>query len=563
MSSSEPASRGDLQPSVAINFTRDAFTTSGERLMGFQSAGESFLAALARHSRASVLGCFAANSEVYQAFDTQVRQGASQRLTTEWVRLTDPQALTKFGCLYLSGLDLPIQAWRRQRVSDNAYSICGLTHTIASEAAMASISDLVTAPVHPWDAVICTSDAVRASVLAIIKATCDHLGRRVGARRPALPEMPVIPLGVDAARFAARPEARQNWRRKLKIAEDEIAFVYFGRLNFVAKAHPLPMYLALERAAQRTGRRLTLIQAGWFATAGQADLFRSAARQYCPSVNCVFVDGRAAGAGEEIWHAGDVFISLSDNIQESFGLTPLEAMAAGLPVIVSDWDGYRQTVEHRKSGLAVPTALADEPAGIEIAWRFVNEFEDYNRYVGAVAQATAVDVEATAAACVELIENADLRKTLGAYGRRRANEVFDWRHIIGRYEELWTELARRRASAVPSAPGSPSDRLPPFKGNPMRLFAHYATRTVGDDTVVEVAVEEPAQAMAAILANQMNTVADSYLMAVDRRVLLLNHLVATGPQTMADLVARLKPADPNRLRRTVMWMLKCGIIRLR
>ncbi len=33
-----------------------------------------------------------------------------------------------------------------------------------------------------------------------------------------------------------------------------------------------------------------------------------------------------------------------DNIQETFGLAPLEGMAAGLPLLVSDWDGMKDTV---------------------------------------------------------------------------------------------------------------------------------------------------------------------------------------------------------------------------
>ena len=33
-----------------------------------------------------------------------------------------------------------------------------------------------------------------------------------------------------------------------------------------------------------------------------------------------------------------MFVSLSDNIQETFGLTPIEGMASGLPLIVSDAD---------------------------------------------------------------------------------------------------------------------------------------------------------------------------------------------------------------------------------
>jgi glycosyltransferase involved in cell wall biosynthesis len=39
---------------------------------------------------------------------------------------------------------------------------------------------------------------------------------------------------------------------------------------------------------------------------------------------------------------------------EPFGLTPLEAMAAGTPVVAVDSGGYRETVDHKRTGLRVP-----------------------------------------------------------------------------------------------------------------------------------------------------------------------------------------------------------------
>ena len=53
-------------------------------------------------------------------------------------------------------------------------------------------------------------------------------------------------------------------------------------------------------------------------------------------MNAIFLDGREPEIRINIWSAADIFISLSDNIQETFGLTPIEAMANGLPAIVSD-----------------------------------------------------------------------------------------------------------------------------------------------------------------------------------------------------------------------------------
>jgi glycosyltransferase involved in cell wall biosynthesis len=45
-----------------------------------------------------------------------------------------------------------------------------------------------------------------------------------------------------------------------------------------------------------------------------------------------------------------------DNVQETFGLAPVEAMAAGLPLIVSDWDGMKDTVTP-DVGFRIPTEL--------------------------------------------------------------------------------------------------------------------------------------------------------------------------------------------------------------
>lgn len=55
-----------------------------------------------------------------------------------------------------------------------------------------------------------------------------------------------------------------------------------------------------------------------------------------------------------VYSAADIFVSPSDNMQETFGLTLLEAGAAELPAVVSDWDGYRDIIVHDETGFLVP-----------------------------------------------------------------------------------------------------------------------------------------------------------------------------------------------------------------
>jgi len=53
-------------------------------------------------------------------------------------------------------------AWERRRAAgDQAYSIVGLIHTLAPPVMRQKITSASAAPMHPWDALICTSPSVR------------------------------------------------------------------------------------------------------------------------------------------------------------------------------------------------------------------------------------------------------------------------------------------------------------------------------------------------------------------------------------------------------------------
>ena len=145
---------------------------------------------------------------------------------------------------------------------------------------MEGLAQLLSAPLQSWDAVICTSEAVRAMVERQIEAQAAYLQARFGVRAELACRLPVIPLGVhcdDFAPNAGRRAAGQALRQRLGIAGGEIAGLFLGRLSFHAKANPFPMYRAMQAAAERSGRRLHLIQAGWFSNDWIESAFTEAA----------------------------------------------------------------------------------------------------------------------------------------------------------------------------------------------------------------------------------------------------------------------------------------------
>jgi hypothetical protein len=198
-----------------------------------------------------------------------------------------------------------------------------------------------------------------------------------------------------------------------------------------------------------------LIQAGWFANDFIEAAFRDGARDFCPSVTAHFLDARTPEVRFPIWQAGDIFTSLSDNIQETFGLTPIEAMAAGLPSVVTDWDGYKDTVQHGEHGMRVPTFSPPPGQGADLADAHGAGIDTYDRYYGYASQFVAVDINATVDAYVSLIGNAGPRASTATPRARRFSDV----RLAPCHRALpgaWAELAERRRGRRVSASQRPA-----------------------------------------------------------------------------------------------------------
>ncbi|MGI0492606.1 glycosyltransferase family 4 protein [Alkalinema pantanalense CENA528] len=125
---------------------------------------------------------------------------------------------------------------------------------------------------------------------------------------------------------------------------------------------------------------------------------------------------RSRPAGQQVRFVGNVkFYDLPQHYQtadlfvfpsvcnEAFGLPVAEAMAAGLPVIVSDKGALPELVQNHAQGQVVP----------------------------------AHDANALAAGIVELLEKSQQRQTLAIENRQRAVVDFDWQPLIQRLEFLY------------------------------------------------------------------------------------------------------------------------------
>jgi D-inositol-3-phosphate glycosyltransferase len=487
---------------------------------------------------------------------------ATSRLTGAHV--LNQRAVAQSGALLHGFPRLRDLAWlRRRHVGDAAYSLIGMVHTLAPPVLRDEMAAHALAPLQPWDALICTSPAVQAALVQMFAEQGEYLAQRFGATRNVRPHLPLLPLGVDGGHFANladRPDVRARRRAEMGIAEGDIVILWVGRLSYFEKAFPQAMFQAAQKAVEATGATVHYVQAGWFPGADKdAALYDEAAKAYAPNVRVHVADGNNQDRLGELWAVADIFISLVDNIQETFGITPVEAMAAGLPVVVSDWDGYRFTVQDGEQGFLVPTLGGPlDGIGARMAQSHIMLLEAYQTYVGAFAQHTAVHIGKAAQALTSLIQSPELRRRMGATGRQRVKAMFDWPVIAKGLDTLVDELAVRRDEGRASA--HPAGGLQPSKGDPFRDFAGFPSQVLGDDTALAVASDVTAADLEKCWSVQLDTVYGGYR-AKPEEIAEAFDLIGSGAcGTVGSVLARTQPARRGAMQLGLIWMCKRGLL---
>ncbi len=528
--------------------------------VGIDVAMETFLAAFIRHGRDDKLYCVSPAGHAFNAFRDRVEAAGGEAARCVRLDAADGVGLARAGCLFRYDPAIIRASWIRRQHGQRRYSLCGLTHAGSTEAVMDLAGQFLTAPTQRWDALICPSSAMKSAVLSVIEGWRAYLEERLGATEKCPMTFPVIPLGVDGDHFAGITGVanRRVQRSLLGLEDDALAILFVGRLSHYAKSNPIQLLLAMEEAAGRAGKPVYLIFLGSFPDQEAEDAFRGAADTLSAKCRVRFVADDDANFPDGLWAAADIFCSLSDNIGESFGLTPIQAMASGLPVVVSDWAGYGDIVRGGTDGFVVPTLMPGPGAGADLAYRYFTGMDGYGEYLAAAAQATSVDETALKAALSRLIEDGELRRTMGQAGRKHVEDELDWRHVIAAYEDLWEELSKRREREAERAAVGEGHSFHPLRPDPFRMFAGFASRGLDPAGRLELLIDDWSRAMQRI-GLKASLYNPAGLIDLEDLPLLIGHLEGRPGCRLDELLVALKVLPRAKLLRTVGWLIKLGI----
>lgn len=206
----------------------------------------------------------------------------------------------------------------------------------------------------------------------------------------------VIPLGVDPAAFEGPGAPERLFRTNPQLVGRPIVL-------FLSRVHPVKgLDILLPAFAELRRRRpeVALLIAG----EGERDYLarlRADAQRLGVADHVVWAGFLAGDDKRAAFAAATLFVLPS--YSENLGIAALEAMAAGLPVIVSDRIGFAAAVQQSEAGIVLPC-----------------------------------DAGALASALERLVSDTDLRRRLGANGDRLVRERFSveatTRDLIALYE---------------------------------------------------------------------------------------------------------------------------------
>lgn len=545
----------DPNRNAAIWYADDGYDPDSKGLNGRRVAGASFLDGFFRHADVDEVVSLTQGKTGQARFADRLR-ASGRALPHRAAFVTAPLRMAPVHTLYYPSPNFSEQCWLRQRYGMNAYAICGITHTTATRAVMQGVFDMRAAPQAPWDAVICTSRAVHAAISRNMQLADAHLEARFGALPPR-PLLPVIPLGIDCAAHAHDPAARAALRRRMGWGEADIVVATLSRLLPYGKFDPGPLFLALQAAqAQLPDHRLHMLACGLYADTHSKTTFEACARAFMPDVSYTHLDGADATARSETLSGADIFTFPIDNIQETFGLAPVEAMAAGLPVITSDWDGMRDTVT-QDVGIRIPTLSASARHTAPEGWRHLTRQQSYAQYGSNVSALTALDLPALTRAFVDLAQNPDTRRRMGKAGLARARSHYDWSAIIPQMQDLWAEQSAMRAAAAEDT----TPRAAPMGPSPMDLFADYPTAQLSPGAGRFYPVSGPVTVSDIYTARRYGALRQSFE-TEDILQRVQDALAATGEAgSSSNALAEGLRLNPVSVERACLWLVKYGLAR--
>lgn len=490
---------------------------------------------------------------------TSSPSAAGSKFTVARRSLLRDDVLDKYGLNLLIELagNSPFAFRVRNRYSSRILPVLSIQHGLNREGYIFErVVRLLLANTYRCDSLVCSSEVSKKALQNLLCKVAGDMANYLGGHVAYNGRIDCIPLCVDTDRFAPRSKAPA----RAVVGIDKNAFVVLcvGYLS-LHKSDWFSLLPCIKAFIQRSSARKRFFV---FAGTGQMSYIKALSEQIEAlglSRNVTVKVNVTDSMIDELFASADVFVSISDTLQESFGLAPVEAMACGVPQVVADWDGFRETVVHGKTGFLIPTYWTKCDSELHLTGEIMG-----GTYDGLLlGQSIAIDRVAFIDALETLAENRRLCMEMGAHSRERAVSEFSYSAVMKRHIALWTELERESATCMKHRVTDDYDR-PAY----WDVFSHYASIHI--NRASRIRSREGFDEIGLRRVERASGYSGFLDVKVFRMLLdILNPRSQALGMTLKDVEVgelqehlRMHGVSPDVTARHIMWLLKYGVVEL-
>lgn len=215
---------------------------------------------------------------------------------------------------------------------------------------------------HTWLKPVAMKAYGVADMAVELGASCPRDGGFFAAR-----QVRVVPNGIDVLSAAenrqSATEPTASWalrQRSNEVAIGNLRILYVG---IHTETKGLFDLLQTARELKRRGVAFEIRTAGLWYTKQERCRFDRLRREYGLESAVLTLGQKTGDELQALYGWADVFFFPTFYPWETFGIVQLEAMASGLPVVASDWQGPKDIVMNGKTGFLCPaqhvSAFAD------------------------------------------------------------------------------------------------------------------------------------------------------------------------------------------------------------
>lgn len=530
-----------------------AATSGGVK--GRAVANNGFLKALITHAEGHVITIIVSSEiekQLFQPLFAECRPVCHVELVS-LLNLAEHLKTHPLDVLHVMDVNLYKGFHIRNRLSLNSFPVTGVTHTLGHAPFFEWMTLNLTENPMPHDTLVCTTPTAERVIQNIQNAVAKkiNVGKRLNTAQ--------IPLGIFTQ---ALTRAHPGIRASLKIPDGTTVFLSLGRFTNITKVDLIPFLIAFKSVVESCQDDVRWILAGAVEHEHYFKFLEKTVRDEGLGNRISFLPNPTEEQKLSLLSNSDVFLAPCDNTQETFGLSVIEALCAGLPVIASDWDGYRSLIKDGENGFLIPTLMPDTCQHLDAIAPL--QRDSFNQL--AFAQAVATDSEKFSEALTRLAHDKNLRDEMSRHARETgANHT--WSNVIRQYLKLWGGLAKASVNdagpavtSVPSnhqVPGTDCPSTPPLDYHD--VFRHYATQTLKPEHRVQTSPRGH---------QSLNRQALLYRLYDMEEILdlnLLSFILKTADQSVSVqmLCEKLPQAHPDKLKYHILWAYKFGLVTVR